>query len=61
MIVFALEEQKKQLAGTTVHKLFQSHIYLIYADIRTFRRSITPPRNSAFISTNMKLSLSYFF
>ena len=28
-IVFALEEQTKQLAGTTVHKLFQSHIYLI--------------------------------
>ena len=28
-IVFALEEQTKQLAGTTVHKLFKSHIYLI--------------------------------
>ena len=28
-VVFALEEQTKQLAGTTVHKLFQSHIYLI--------------------------------
>ena len=28
-IVFALEEQTKQLAGTTVHKLFQSHIYLV--------------------------------
>lgn len=28
-IVFALEEQTKQLAGTSVHKLFQSHIYLI--------------------------------
>ena len=28
-IVFALEEQTKQLASTTVHKLFQSHIYLI--------------------------------
>ena len=28
-IVCALEEQTKQLAGTTVHKLFQSHIYLI--------------------------------
>jgi len=28
-VVFALEEQTKQLAGTSVHKLFQSHIYLI--------------------------------
>ncbi len=28
-VVFALEEQTKQLAGTIVHKLFQSHIYLI--------------------------------
>ena len=28
-VVFALEEQTKQLAGTTVHKLFKSHIYLI--------------------------------
>jgi len=28
-IVFALEEQTKQLAGTAVHKLFKSHIYLI--------------------------------
>ena len=28
-IVFALEEQTKQLAGTSVHKLFKSHIYLI--------------------------------
>lgn len=28
-IVFALEEQTKQLAGTTVHQLFKSHIYLI--------------------------------
>ncbi len=28
-LVFALEEQTKQLAGTTVHKLFKSHIYLI--------------------------------
>ncbi|SCW68932.1 DNA-binding transcriptional regulator, LysR family [Lachnospiraceae bacterium C10] len=28
-VVFALEEETKQLAGTTVHKLFQSHIYLI--------------------------------
>ena len=28
-VVFALEEQTKQLAGTTVHQLFQSHIYLI--------------------------------
>lgn len=28
-IIFALEEQTKQLAGTTVHKLFESHIYLI--------------------------------
>ena len=28
-IVFALEAQTKQLAGTTVHKLFKSHIYLI--------------------------------
>ena len=28
-IVFALEEQTKQLAGTIVHKLFESHIYLI--------------------------------
>ena len=28
-IVFALEEQTKQLAGTNVHQLFQSHIYLI--------------------------------
>jgi len=28
-IVFALEEQTKQLAGTIVHKLFKSHIYLI--------------------------------
>ena len=28
-VVFALEEQTKQLAGATVHKLFQSHIYLI--------------------------------
>ena len=28
-IVFALEEQTKQLAGTNVHKLFESHIYLI--------------------------------
>ena len=28
-IVFALEEQTKQLAGAIVHKLFQSHIYLI--------------------------------
>lgn len=28
-VIFALEEQTKQLAGTTVHKLFQSHIYLI--------------------------------
>jgi len=30
-IVFALEDQTKQLAGTIVHKLFQSHIYLICA------------------------------
>ena len=28
-VVFALEEQTKQLAGTNVHKLFESHIYLI--------------------------------
>ncbi len=28
-VVFALEEQTKQLAGTIVHKLFESHIYLI--------------------------------
>ena len=28
-VVFALEEQTKQLAGTSVHKLFKSHIYLI--------------------------------
>ena len=28
-VVFALEEQTKQLAGTTVHQLFKSHIYLI--------------------------------
>ena len=28
-VVFALEERTKQLAGTSVHKLFQSHIYLI--------------------------------
>ena len=28
-VVFALEEQTKQLAGTTIHKLFKSHIYLI--------------------------------
>ncbi len=28
-IVFALEEETKQLAGTIVHKLFESHIYLI--------------------------------
>ncbi len=28
-VIFALEEQTKQLAGTTVHKLFKSHIYLI--------------------------------
>jgi len=28
-IVFALEEQTKQLAGTIVHKLFESHIYLV--------------------------------
>lgn len=28
-VVFALEEQTKQLAGTAVHKLFKSHIYLI--------------------------------
>lgn len=28
-IVFALEEQTKQLAGAIVHKLFESHIYLI--------------------------------
>ncbi|MBE5915097.1 MAG: LysR family transcriptional regulator [Pseudobutyrivibrio ruminis] len=28
-IIFALEEQTKQLAGTNVHKLFESHIYLI--------------------------------
>lgn len=28
-IVFALEEETKQLAGTNIHKLFESHIYLI--------------------------------
>ena len=28
-IIFALKEQTKQLAGTTGHQLFQSHIYLI--------------------------------
>ena len=28
-VVFALEEETKQLAGTIVHKLFESHIYLI--------------------------------
>ncbi|SDM60760.1 LysR family transcriptional regulator [Lachnospira pectinoschiza] len=28
-IVFALEEQTKQLAGSNTHKLFESHIYLI--------------------------------
>ncbi|MBQ9512226.1 MAG: LysR family transcriptional regulator [Lachnospiraceae bacterium] len=28
-IVFALKEQTKQLAGVTVHDLFESHIYLI--------------------------------
>lgn len=28
-IVFALEEQTKQLAGTIVHQLFKSHIYLV--------------------------------
>ena len=28
-IVFALKEQTKQLAGTIVHELFESHIYLI--------------------------------
>ncbi|SCZ77979.1 LysR family transcriptional regulator [Pseudobutyrivibrio xylanivorans] len=28
-VVFALEEQTKQLAGTTVHQLFKSHIYLV--------------------------------
>ena len=28
-VVFALEEQTKQLAGTNIHKLFESHIYLI--------------------------------
>lgn len=28
-IIFALEEQTKQLAGTNIHKLFESHIYLI--------------------------------
>lgn len=28
-IVFALKEQTKQLAGTIVHELFDSHIYLI--------------------------------
>ncbi|MCR5396628.1 MAG: LysR family transcriptional regulator, partial [Lachnospiraceae bacterium] len=28
-VIFALKEQTKQLAGTTVHQLFQSHIYLI--------------------------------
>ncbi len=28
-IIFALKEQTKQLAGVTVHELFESHIYLI--------------------------------
>ena len=28
-IIFALREQTKQLAGTTAHELFESHIYLI--------------------------------
>ncbi|WP_287387950.1 LysR family transcriptional regulator [Lachnospira sp.] len=28
-IIFALEEETKQLAGTNIHKLFESHIYLI--------------------------------
>ena len=28
-IIFSLKEQTKQLAGTTVHELFDSHIYLI--------------------------------
>lgn len=28
-IIFALKEQTKQLAGATVHELFDSHIYLI--------------------------------
>lgn len=28
-IIFALREQTKQLAGTMVHELFESHIYLI--------------------------------
>ena len=28
-VVFALKEQTKQLAGTIVHELFESHIYLI--------------------------------
>ena len=28
-IVFALEEQTKQLAGTNIHQLFESHIYII--------------------------------
>ena len=33
-IIFALKEQTKQLAGTTVHELFDSHIYLI-CDLKT--------------------------
>ena len=28
-VIFALKEQTKQLAGTTVHELFDSHVYLI--------------------------------